>query len=42
MMLIDQILESFKHNSLVKSSETMDGKIHVSWVSPELKRRLEA
>lgn len=42
VMLIDHILDSFKHNGLVKSSETLDGTIHVFWVSPELKRRLEA
>ncbi len=40
--IIDHILESFEHNGLIKSSQTMDGTIDVYWVSPELKRKLEA
>jgi hypothetical protein len=42
MRIIDHILESLKHNGLIKSSETMDGTIHVYWVSPELRRKLDA
>ena len=41
VMLINHALESFKHNGLIKSSETMDGTIHVFWVSPEVRRKLE-
>ncbi len=42
MRIIDHILETLKHNGLIKSSQTLDGKIHVYWVSPELRRKLEA
>jgi hypothetical protein len=40
VMLIDHILESLQHNGLIKSSQTLDGTIHVFWVSPELRRSL--
>jgi hypothetical protein len=39
--IVDHILETFEHNGLVKSSQTMDGTIGVYWVSPELRRKLE-
>jgi hypothetical protein len=39
--IIDHIFETLKHNGLIKSSETIDGTIHVYWVSPELRRKLD-
>jgi hypothetical protein len=39
--IVDHILESLKHNGLIKFSQTMDGTIHVYSVSPELRRRLQ-
>lgn len=39
--IVDHILETFEHNGLVKSSQTMDGTIGVYRVSPELRRKLE-
>jgi hypothetical protein len=39
--IIDHILETLKHNGLVKASETIDGTIDVYWVSPELRRKFQ-
>jgi|SRR5579871_107214 len=39
--IIDHMFETLKHNGLLKSSQTIDGQIHVWWVSPELKRKLQ-
>jgi hypothetical protein len=38
--IVDHILETFKYNGVLRSSQTLDGQIHVNWISPELKRKL--
>jgi hypothetical protein len=40
--IIDHILETLTNNGLIKSSQTMDGRIHVYSVSAELRRKLES
>jgi hypothetical protein len=39
--IVDHIMESLRHNGFIKSSQTMDGSIHVYWISPEIKRQLQ-
>lgn len=40
--IVDHILETFEHNGLIKSSQTIDGTIDVFSVSPELRRKFQA
>jgi hypothetical protein len=42
--LIEHILESLAHNGFIKYAESIGGGLHmdVYWVSPELRRMLEA
>ena len=41
--IVEHVFESLAHNGLIKYAESMGGGLHmhVYWVSPELRRKLE-
>jgi len=41
ILIVDHIFEALKYNGQIRYSQTLNGQIHVHWVSPELRRKLE-